>query len=99
MSTLSGGEQFYTSLALALGLAEATLQRSGGIRLDALFIDEGFGSLDPETLDTAIQVLTELKNDGRLVGIISHVEELRERIPVRLEIVRGARGSTTRWHM
>ena len=99
VSTLSGGEQFYTSLALALGLAEATLQRSGGIRLDALFIDEGFGSLDPETLDTAIQVLTELKNDGRLVGIISHVEELRERIPVRLEIVRGARGSTTRWHM
>jgi exonuclease SbcC len=91
--TLSGGETFFTSLALALGLADVVAMRSGGVRMDALFIDEGFGSLDAETLDMALDTLTALQSGGRLVGVISHVSELKERIPVRLEIVKTAHGS------
>lgn len=84
VETLSGGESFYASLALALGLREIIQAYAGGIRLDTIFIDEGFGSLDTDTLDLAIRTLEGLKEGGRLVGIISHVESLRERIPVRL---------------
>lgn len=91
--TLSGGETFFTSLALALGLADIVAMRSGGIRMDALFIDEGFGSLDAETLDIALDTLTSLQAGGRLVGLISHVSELKERIPTRLEIIKTAQGS------
>lgn len=91
--TLSGGETFFTSLALALGLADVVAMRSGGIRMDALFIDEGFGSLDAETLDIALDTLTSLQAGGRLVGVISHVSELKERIPTRLEIIKTAQGS------
>jgi len=92
-NTLSGGEGFLASLSLALGLADVVQSRAGGIQLDTLFVDEGFGTLDPESLDFAIRTLLDLQQAGRLVGIISHVAELRERIDVRLEIRPGAGGS------
>lgn len=90
---LSGGESFLASLALALGLSDVVLRRSGGLRLDALFVDEGFGTLDDETLDHAVRALEELRERGRLVGVISHVAELRRRIPARIEVRRGPDGS------
>lgn len=93
VNTLSGGETFLASLSLALGLADVVQAYSGGIRLDTMFIDEGFGSLDPETLDFAIKTLLDLQQEGRLIGIISHVPELKERIDTRLEISFTARGS------
>jgi len=96
VETLSGGEGFYTSLALALGLAEVVQHYAGGIRLDTIFIDEGFGSLDADTLDLAIRTLEGLKEGGRIVGIISHVESLRERIPARLEVTSGVNGSSVK---
>lgn len=86
VSTLSGGESFMASLALALGLADVVQSYAGGIRLETIFIDEGFGTLDPEALDQAIQMLVGLQQGGRLVGIISHVPELKERIDVRLQV-------------
>ncbi|GAB3106890.1 SMC family ATPase [Cupriavidus yeoncheonensis] len=92
-NTLSGGEGFLASLSLALGLADVVQSRAGGIQLDTLFVDEGFGTLDPESLDFAIRTLLDLQQAGRLVGIISHVAELRERIDVRLEIRPGTAGS------
>ena len=84
--TLSGGETFLASLALALGLAEVVTNRAGGIRLDTLFIDEGFGSLDAETLETAMRTLDELRQGGRTVGVISHVEAMQEQIPAQLTV-------------
>lgn len=87
VSTLSGGESFLAALALALGLAEIVQSYAGGIRLETLFIDEGFGSLDAQALDRVFSVLVELKQSGRLIGIISHVEELKQRIDLCLEIV------------
>ncbi|MDR1490776.1 MAG: hypothetical protein LBS65_09920 [Desulfovibrio sp.] len=81
---LSGGESFIVSLALALGLAEMSGERGG---VDSLFLDEGFGSLDEEALDTALDTLAGLKRDGKLIGIISHVPALQERIGVRIEVV------------
>ena len=93
VATLSGGESFMAALALALGLSEVVQAYAGGIRLDALFIDEGFGSLDPESLDLAINTLLDLQSGGRMVGIISHVPELKERIDVRLDIDTGRTGS------
>lgn len=80
--SLSGGETFLASLALALGLAEVVTSRSGGIRLDTLFIDEGFGSLDAETLDLALRTLDELRSGGRTIGVISHVEAMKEQLPI-----------------
>ena len=97
VATLSGGESFLASLALALGLAAVVKNTAGGIKLDTIFIDEGFGSLDSETLDYAINTLIDLQANGRLVGIISHVEELRQRIPNRLEIMKHKDGSTTKF--
>ena len=93
VKTLSGGEGFKASLALALGLADVVQSYSGGISLDTLFIDEGFGSLDPESLDSAIQCLVEIQKTGRLVGVISHVVELKERIKSVLEIISKKEGS------
>ncbi|WP_456404413.1 AAA family ATPase [Thiolapillus sp.] len=93
VATLSGGESFMAALALALGLSEVVQAYAGGVRLDALFIDEGFGSLDPESLDLAINTLLDLQSSGRMVGIISHVPELRERIDVRLDIEADRSGS------
>ena len=96
--TLSGGETFLASLALALGLSDVVQHYAGGMHLDMIFIDEGFGSLDSETLDVAIRALLEVQQeDGRLVGIISHVEELRARIPVHLEVLHTANGSRARF--
>jgi exonuclease SbcC len=97
VNTLSGGESFLASLALALGLADVVQSYSGGMRMDALFIDEGFGTLDPEALDEALKVLMDLRETGRMVGIISHVPELKERIDVRLEITPSQSGSTARF--
>ncbi len=92
-ATLSGGESFLASLSLALGLADVVQSYAGGIHLETMFIDEGFGSLDPESLDFAIRALRDLQKSGRLVGIISHVPELQERIDARLEVVPCAQGS------
>ncbi|UOY01198.1 AAA family ATPase [Blastococcus sp. PRF04-17] len=91
--TLSGGESFMASLALALGLADVVTAESGGVQLDTLFVDEGFGTLDPQALDAVMTVLDELRRGGRTVGVISHVEELRTRIPSRLQIIAGREGS------
>jgi DNA repair protein SbcC/Rad50 len=82
--SLSGGEKFLASLALALGMAEVVTNRAGGIRLDTLFIDEGFGALDSETLELAMQTLDELRQGGRTVGLISHVEAMKDQIPAKL---------------
>lgn len=97
VATLSGGEGFMASLSLALGLAEVVQAQAGGMRLDAIFVDEGFGSLDPETLENAIRTLKALQVSGRLVGIISHLPALRENIDVRLEVIAGHGGSATRF--
>ena len=96
--TLSGGETFLASLALALGLSDVVQHYAGGMHLDMIFIDEGFGSLDSETLDIAIRALLEVQREGgRLVGIISHIAELRARIPVHLEVLRTENGSKARF--
>lgn len=92
VETLSGGESFLASLSLALGLASVVRNKVGGIKLETIFIDEGFGSLDSETLDFAISTIIE-QSGGRLVGIISHVEELKNQIPVRLEVFKTKTGS------
>ena len=86
ISSLSGGELFLASLALALGLAEVIQNESGGISLETIFIDEGFGSLDAETLDIALTTLIDLQSYGRNIGIISHVSELKERIRPKIEV-------------
>ena len=96
-TTLSGGESFLAALALSLGMADVVGNQAGGIKLDTIFIDEGFGSLDMDTLDSAIKTLTELQSGGRLVGISSHVEELKNRIATRLEITKTNRGSLAHW--
>lgn len=95
--TLSGGETFLASLSLALGLADVVQAKAGGVRLDTMFIDEGFGTLDPEALNAAMNTLIDLQNTGRLVGIISHVPELEERIDARLRVMPGPKGSTVRF--
>lgn len=94
VSTLSGGESFLASLALALGLSDVVQSYAGGIRLDAIFVDEGFGTLDPEALDFAIRALKDLQQAGRLVGIISHVAELKEWIDARLVLSSTQTGSS-----
>ena len=93
VATLSGGESFMAALALALGLSDVVQSYSGGIRLDTLFIDEGFGSLDPESLDLAIQTLIDLQQGGRTIGLISHVSELKEQMALRIDITANQRGS------
>ncbi len=92
-NTLSGGETFLASLALALGLADIVQAYAGGIHLDTMFIDEGFGTLDPDTLDVALESLVALQQSGRLIGVISHVPELKQRIPVHLTVQKVERGS------
>jgi exonuclease SbcC len=95
-ATLSGGETFFASLALALGLADVVTDEAGGVRLDTLFIDEGFGSLDDQTLDEVLDVLDSLRERDRSVGIVSHVADLRRRVHAQLEVVKGRTGSTVR---
>ncbi|MEV4633305.1 SMC family ATPase [Rhodococcus coprophilus] len=92
--TLSGGESFQASLALALGLADVVAAEAGGLVLDTMFIDEGFGTLDADSLDAVMGVLDELRAGGRVVGVVSHVDEMRQRIPSRLHVIRGRSGST-----
>ena len=84
VQTLSGGESFIAALALALSLADVIQNRAGGIPIEALFIDEGFGSLDEESLEMALEALSMIETEGRLIGIISHVQELKERISRKL---------------
>jgi exonuclease SbcC len=93
--TLSGGETFLASLALALALADrvAELAASGAARLEAVFLDEGFGTLDPDTLDTVAAAIENLGATGRMVGIVTHVRELAERVPLRFEVTKGPRSS------
>ncbi|MEV6322624.1 AAA family ATPase [Nocardia sp. NPDC051787] len=91
--TLSGGETFMAALSLALGLADTVAAESGGVVLDTLFIDEGFGGLDADSLDAVMDVLDELRAGGRVVGVVSHVDEMRQRIPSRLHVLRGRTGS------
>ncbi|MDR8019540.1 SMC family ATPase [Nesterenkonia aerolata] len=95
-SSLSGGETFMASLAMALGLAEVVQSEAGGIGLDSLFIDEGFGSLDEETLEHVMSALHRLQGEGRRVGVVSHVTEMHRAIPTQLRIDSGPGGSTTR---
>ncbi|PHP52383.1 SbcC/MukB-like Walker B domain-containing protein, partial [Actinomyces ruminis] len=94
--TLSGGETFYVSLSLALALADVVTAESGGVTMETLFIDEGFGSLDPETLQAVLAELGRLQAGGRTVGIVSHVEELRRQVADRIEVTRSPTGSTLR---
>jgi len=96
VATLSGGESFMAALALALGLSDVVQSYSGGIRLDTLFIDEGFGSLDPESLDLAMQILIDLQQSGRTIGVISHISELKEQMSLRLDVESSRVGSTIR---
>ncbi|ORT61016.1 hypothetical protein BKD26_06915 [Streptomyces sp. CB03238] len=95
-ATLSGGETFFASLALALGLADVVTDEAGGVRLDTLFIDEGFGSLDDQTLDEVLDVLDSLRERDRSVGIVSHVADLRRRVPTQLEVVKERGGSAVK---
>jgi DNA repair protein SbcC/Rad50 len=92
-STLSGGETFLASLSLALGLADVVTAEAGGTRIEALFVDEGFGSLDEETLEEVMTVLDGLREGGRMVGIVSHVAELRQRIPAQIRVHKAHAGS------
>ncbi|MEU4539241.1 SMC family ATPase [Streptosporangium sp. NPDC023825] len=95
-ATLSGGESFITSLALALGLADVVTAEAGGADIGTLFVDEGFGTLDEDTLDGVLDILDGLRDGGRAVGIVSHVAELRTRVPAQLHIRKERRGSTVR---
>jgi exonuclease SbcC len=94
-ATLSGGETFVVSLALALGLADVISAEAGGADLDTLFVDEGFGSLDADTLDDVMDTLDSLRDGGRVVGVVSHVPELQTRIPTQLRVHKARHGSRT----
>ncbi|WP_434993888.1 AAA family ATPase [Arthrobacter sp. Ld5] len=96
-STLSGGESFMASLALALGLADVVQQESGGLDIETLFVDEGFGSLDDQALEQVMDALEGLRSGGRVVGLVSHVPELKQRVSAQLQVVKGRQGSTLRY--
>lgn len=95
--TLSGGETFMASLSMALGMADIVQNTVGKTRLDTMFIDEGFGSLSDDVRDKAVNVLLELAGNNRLVGVISHVSELKERVPEKLIVTKGNNGSSVKW--
>ncbi|WP_299788213.1 SMC family ATPase [uncultured Shewanella sp.] len=96
VATLSGGESFMAALSMALGLSDVVQAYAGGIKLDTLFIDEGFGSLDQDSLDLAIRTLMDLQSAGRMIGVISHVSEMKEQIGTRVDIIKSSMGSETR---
>ena len=96
-STLSGGESFMASLSLALGLADVVQQEAGGVNIETLFVDEGFGSLDEQSLEQVMDALEGLRDGGRVVGLVSHVAEMKQRIPAQLQILKGRNGSTVRY--
>lgn len=93
VATLSGGESFMAALSMALGVSDVVQAYAGGIKLETLFIDEGFGSLDQESLDLAIRTLVDLQASGRMVGVISHVSEMKEQIATRIDITKTSMGS------
>ena len=95
-NSLSGGESFMASLSLALGLSDVVQQSAGGVHLDAMFIDEGFGSLDVDVLELSVRTLSDMANGNRTIGIISHVAELRERIEKQVHVEKTHRGSKIR---
>ena len=97
--TLSGGESFLAALAMALGLSDIAIRKAGAVHLDMMFIDEGFGALSEETRNQAIAVLNELSGDKRLVGIISHVSELKAQVGTKLVVARTDKGSHAHWEM
>ena len=97
VKTLSGGESFMAALAMALGMADIIQRTAGNVRMDAMFIDEGFGSLDEESRLRAVRILLELAGEHRLIGIISHVSELKEQIDKKLLVTKNESGSTIRW--
>ncbi|GAA4363114.1 AAA family ATPase [Paeniglutamicibacter cryotolerans] len=97
--TLSGGESFMASLALALGLADVIAHQSGGIDIETLFVDEGFGSLDEETLEQVMDALENLRSGGRVVGLVSHVADMKQRITTQLRVHKGRNGSTVSLHL
>ena len=97
VKTLSGGESFLAALSMALGMADVIQQNAGRVRLDTMFIDEGFGSLDDEAREKAIRILQELAGETRLVGIISHVTEMKEQMDTKLVITKGEKGSHAAW--
>ncbi|OHY54606.1 AAA family ATPase [Shewanella algae] len=96
VATLSGGESFMAALSLALGLSDVVQAYAGGIKLDTLFIDEGFGSLDQDSLELAVRTLMDLQSSGRMIGVISHVSEMKEQISCRIDINKHALGSSIR---
>ncbi len=96
-STLSGGESFMASLALALGLADVVQQEAGGVSIETLFVDEGFGSLDETSLEQVMDALEGLRDGGRVVGLVSHVAEMKQRIGAQLQITKGRNGSSVRF--
>lgn len=93
VETLSGGESFQAALALALGVSDTVQRHAGGIRLDALFVDEGFGSLDAESLELALRTLASLRDGGRMIGLISHVQEMKDAIELRVDVIAERNGS------
>ena len=95
-STLSGGESFMASLSLALGLADVVQQEAGGVEIETLFVDEGFGSLDEQSLEQVMDALEGLRDGGRVVGLVSHVAEMKQRIGAQLQVLKGRNGSTLR---
>jgi exonuclease SbcC len=92
--SLSGGETFLASMALAFGLAEVVSENAGGIQLDTLFMDEGFAALDNEILDTAMNTLQDLRATGRTIGLISHVGPMKEQIPNKIHVAKGNDGTS-----
>ena len=94
VQNLSGGETFLVSLALALSLAEVVQSLFGGIELSSLFIDEGFGTLDSDTLDSAVSLLDSIQSDGRSIGIITHVDQMQKTLPIGMKIHKSPRGSS-----
>ena len=97
VKTLSGGESFLAALSMALGMSDVISSMAGAVRMDTMFIDEGFGSLDEEARERAVRILNELAGSRRMVGIISHVEELKEQIDRKLVVSRGKEGSSVHW--